>query len=369
MSALPTAARPVARVKVALAGREYFIHVGEGLVDRIGEWLAPLSPTSIVVVTDAAVAALYLERAARSLRPIARTEGFVLSAGEAGKDLAAVITVIDALAAARADRRSVLVALGGGVLGDITGFAAAIYMRGIRYVQVPTTLLAQVDSSVGGKTGVNHHAGKNLIGAFHQPSAVVADTEVLRTLPTREVSAGLAEILKHGLLADAQYFAQVEALLPRLVECDVNALGPVVARSCEIKAGVIARDERESGERALLNLGHTFGHAIEAITGYGQWLHGEAVACGLCLAADLSHRLGLIDDITVKRIERAVAGAGLPTRIEGLSREAAIDSMRGDKKSHAGTIRFIVLEGIGRAAQRTVTDEVLDATLVAAGYV
>jgi 3-dehydroquinate synthase len=359
----------VVDVPVALAGRQYVIHVGPGLIDRLGERVAPLRPTAIVVVTDATVASLYLERAVRSLQPVARTERFVLVASEAAKDLAAAAQVIDALVAARADRRSVLVALGGGVIGDIAGFAAAIFMRGIRFVQVPTTLLAQVDSSVGGKTGVNHAAGKNLIGAFHQPSAVVADTNLLRSLPAREVSAGIAEILKHGLLADAEYFAQVEALMPRLLECDGAALGPVVARSCAIKAGVVERDERESGERALLNLGHTFGHAIEAMSGYGRWLHGEAVGCGLCLAADLSRRLELIDPHDVHRIEQAVATARLPIRIPGFERGAAIERMRGDKKSEAGRTRFIVLERIGRASQRLVADDVLDATLVAGGYV
>jgi 3-dehydroquinate synthase len=367
MSAPPLAS-DVISVPVALAGREYSIHVGAGLLDRLSDWVAPLRPTSIVIVTDPTVASLYLDRAARSLTAVARTERFVLAANEAGKNLAAAEHVIDALAAARADRRSVLVALGGGVVGDIAGFASAIFMRGIRLVQVPTTLLAQVDSSVGGKTGVNHSAGKNLIGAFHQPSVVVADTDILRTLPPREVSAGLAEILKHGLLGDADYFAQVEALLPRLIERDVTALGPVVARSCVIKAGVVARDELETGERALLNLGHTFGHAIEALAGYGRWLHGEAVGCGLCLAADLSRRLSLLGHADVQRIEHAVAAASLPTRIPGFARAAAVDYMRGDKKAEAGQIRFIVLERIGRAVQRQVPDEILDATLAAGGY-
>jgi 3-dehydroquinate synthase len=368
MSALPSTTGQVIRVPVSLAGREYAIHVGGGLLDRLNEWIAPLHPTSILVVTDRAVAPLYLARAVASLRDLARTESCVFEASEAVKDLGSAASVVDALVAARADRRSVLVALGGGVVGDIAGFASAIFMRGIRFVQVPTTLLAQVDSSVGGKTGVNHRAGKNLIGAFHQPSLVVADTDLLRTLPAREISAGLAEILKHGLLADANYFAQVEALLPRLVDCDASALGPVVAQSCAIKAAVVARDERESGERALLNLGHTFGHAIETLSGYGRWLHGEAVGCGLCLASDLSRRLGLIDDSDVLRIERAVAAAQLPTRIPGFARSAAIECMRGDKKAEAGQIRFILLERIGRAIQRTVPDDLLDATLIAGGY-
>ncbi len=356
-------------VPVELAGRSYLIHVGSGLLDRLGEWVTPLRPSSVLVVSDPTVAGLYGERTTRALASVARTERFVLAADEAGKNLSAAAQVVDALVAARADRRSVLVALGGGVVGDIAGFAASIFMRGIRFVQVPTTLLAQVDSSVGGKTGVNHHAGKNLIGAFHQPSAVVADSDLLRTLPPREISAGLAEILKHGLLADAEYFAHVEARIARVLGGDFAALTPIVARSCEIKAGVVARDETETGERALLNLGHTFGHAIEALGGYGRWLHGEAVGCGLCLAADLSRRLGLIDAAVVERIERAVASAGLPTRIGGLSRTAAIQSMRGDKKSEQGQIRFVLLERIGRAIQRAVADEMLDATLVAGGYV
>ena len=257
----------------------------------------------------------------------------------------------------------------GGVVGDIAGFAAAVFMRGIRFVQVPTTLLAQVDSSVGGKTGVNHPSGKNLIGAFHQPALVVADTDTLRTLPPRELSAGLAEVIKHGLLADAEYFDRVCAALPRLRACDGEALMEAIVGSCEIKAGVVSRDERESGERALLNLGHTFGHAIEALSGYGHWLHGEAVGCGMYLAADLSHRLGLIDAAAVARVDEAVRAAALPTRIDGLSLDAALASMAGDKKAEAGRIRFILLERIGKAIQRTVPPDALRATLQAGGYV
>jgi len=353
---------------VDLAGRPYDIQIGPGLLARLGEFVGPLRPSRLLVVTDPRVGPLYASRVQASLQPLARTAVFELAGGEAGKDLRAVEAVLDALLAAGADRRSVAIALGGGVVGDIAGFAAAIYMRGIRFVQVPTTLLAQVDSSVGGKTGVNHPRGKNLIGAFHQPQAVVADTDTLRTLPPRELSAGLAEVLKHGLLADAGYFARVTRELPRLLACDEQALAEAIARSCEIKAAIVARDEKESGERALLNLGHTFAHAIETLTGYGRWLHGEAVGCGICLAADLSRRLGLIARDDVEIVERAVAAAGLPTRIDGLSRSAAVESMRGDKKAEAGEIRFIVLERIGRAVQRTVPPAVLDATLAAGGY-
>jgi 3-dehydroquinate synthase len=356
------------RLSVDLDGRPYDIHIGPGLLYRLGEFVAPLHPSSLLVVTDARVGPLYAPRVQAALRPLAPTAVFALAGGEAGKDLGAVESVVDALLAAGADRRSVVIALGGGVVGDIAGFAAAIFMRGIRFVQAPTSLLAQVDSSVGGKTGVNHPRGKNLIGAFHQPQAVVADTETLRSLPPRELSAGLAEVLKHGLLADAPYFARVTQELPRLLACEEGPLADAIARSCEIKAAIVARDERESGERALLNLGHTFGHAIEALTGYERWLHGEAVGCGICLAADLSQRLGLISRGDVEQVERSVAAAGLPTRIDGLSRAAALESMRGDKKAEAGEIRFIALERIGRAVQRTVPPEALDATLAAGGY-
>ena len=262
--------------------------------------------------------------------------------------------VLNALVDARVDRRGVIIALGGGVVGDIAGFAASIYMRGIRYVQVPTTLLAQVDSSVGGKTGINHPGGKNLIGAFHQPSAVISDTDTLQTLPPRELSAGLAEVLKHGLVADPDYFERMAASIESMRAHDAPALADAIAGSCEIKASIVARDEREAGERALLNLGHTFGHAIEAMTGYSRWLHGEAVGCGLVLAAELSCLLGTLTASDVQVIESAVARAGLPTRVDGLSALSAIEAMRGDKKTEAGQMRFIVLDRIGRATQRTV---------------
>jgi 3-dehydroquinate synthase len=355
-------------VTVAVAGGAYEILIGGGASARLAERLAALRPTRLLVVTDEVVAPLHAQRLATALQAVAPTALFALGGGEAGKTLRAAEQVVDALVEQRADRKSIVVAVGGGVVGDIAGFAAAIFMRGIRFVQVPTTLLAQVDSSVGGKTGVNHARGKNLVGAFHQPALVVADTDFLRTLPPRELSAGLAEVLKHGLLADAEYFAIVEHDLARLRACDAAAMASAVARSCEIKAGVVGRDERESGERALLNLGHTFGHAIEALAGFGAWLHGEAVGCGLCLAADLSRRLGLIASPDVQRIEAAVDAAGLPVRIAGLSRAAAVQAMAGDKKAEAGRIGFIVLERIGRAVQRAVPAAELEATLAAGGY-
>ncbi|MFN7572143.1 MAG: 3-dehydroquinate synthase [Betaproteobacteria bacterium] len=355
-------------LRVELGERSYPIHIGPALIGRLGEWLAPLAPTRVLLVSNSTVAPLYAPAATHALWAVAPVEQCVLADGEEHKAWPAVAVVLDALIALGADRKSVVVALGGGVIGDLAGFAAAIFMRGIRFVQVPTTLLAQVDSSVGGKTGINWAAGKNLVGAFHQPSLVVADTDTLRTLPAREVSAGLAEILKHGLLANADYFGAVERDLPALRALDSEALTRAIAGSCSIKAGVVGRDERESGERALLNLGHTFGHAIEALTGFGARLHGEAVGCGLCLAADLSRRLGLLGDAEVARIESAVAAAGLPTRIEGLSLDAAMASMRGDKKAEAGQVKFIVVERIGRAVQRTVPDDLVRATLAAGGY-
>ncbi|HQR70543.1 MAG TPA: 3-dehydroquinate synthase [Burkholderiaceae bacterium] len=357
------------RVTVGLPGRQYDILIGDELLARAAEFITPLAPTRIVVVTGTAVGALYADRLCRSLGDVAPVTTVTLPDGETHKHWTSVSTILDALVDAGADRRSLLVALGGGVVGDIAGFAASIYMRGIRFVQVPTTLLAQVDSSVGGKTGINHPRGKNLIGAFHQPQLVISDTSTLRTLPDRELSAGLAEVLKHGLLADRAYFDATVRELAALRARDAGALTRAIARSCQIKAGIVERDEREAGERALLNLGHTFGHAIEALTGYQRWLHGEAVGCGIVLAADLSHRVGLLASESLDPIRSAVGAAGLPVRIDGLPAVDAIRSMRGDKKSEAGAIRFVLLERIGQAVQRTVPDAALRDTLSAGGYV
>ncbi len=290
------------RVVVGLPGRQYDILIGADLLRRAGELIAPLVPTRIALVTNTTVGPLYADRLRDSLSDVAEVATVMLPDGEAHKTWSSVSVTIDALLASGADRRSVVVALGGGVVGDVAGFAAAVYMRGIRFVQVPTTLLAQVDSSVGGKTGINHVRGKNLIGAFHQPQLVISDTTTLDTLPDRELSAGLAEIIKHGLLADADYFAAVVRDLRALRGRDADALANAIRRSCEIKAGIVTRDERESGERALLNLGHTFGHAIEALTRYTTWLHGEAVGCGLVLAAELSKRVGLLKNDAVREV-------------------------------------------------------------------
>lgn len=355
-------------IAVALTDRTYSIHIGTGLLGRLAEFVAPLAPTSVLIVTNEVVGPLYADTALAAVAAVARTAVVQLPDGEHTKRWDSVARILDALVEHGADRRSVVVALGGGVIGDLAGFAASIYMRGIRVVQVPTTLLAQVDSSVGGKTGINHPSGKNLIGTFHQPNVVVSDTDVLQTLPSRELAAGLAEILKHGLLADAAYFEAVVDDLPALRAREAAALARAIGRSCEIKAGVVGRDERESGERALLNLGHTFGHAIEALTGYTQWLHGEAVGCGMVLAADLSRRLGLIADRDLRSVEHAVALAGLPPRIEGLAADDALRSMRGDKKAEAGAVRYIVLERIGRATQRAVPEPLVRETLLAGGF-
>ena len=355
-------------LSVGLGDRTYSIHIGSGLLDRVAEFVAPLAPTSVLVVTNEIVGPLYGRRVVTALETLGRASSIELPDGEHTKRWDSVAAVLDVLVARGADRKSLVVALGGGVIGDLAGFAASIYMRGIRFVQVPTTLLAQVDSSVGGKTGINHPSGKNLIGTFHQPSVVVADTDTLQSLPSRELAAGLAEILKHGLLADAAYFEQVVGDLALLRGRDPAALAQAIERSCEIKAAVVGRDERESGERALLNLGHTFGHAIEALSGYGEWLHGEAVGCGMVIAADLSRRVGLLDDRAVRSVEHAVALAGLPPRIEGLGADAAISSMRGDKKAEAGAVRYILLERIGRATQRAVPDDLVRASLLAGGF-
>ena len=353
---------------VELGQRSYPIMIGPGLLKRLGEELQGLRPTKILVVTNTTVGPLYLDTVREQCRQAAPTSEILLPDGERYKDPERVRAVLDSLAQSGADRKSVVVALGGGVVGDIAGFAAAIWMRGIRFVQVPTTLLAQVDSSVGGKTGVNLPAGNNLIGCFHQPEFVLADTSTLATLPAREVSAGLGEIIKHGMLGDADYFARIERDIARIRQLDHDALAGAIAGSCKLKASIVARDEREGGVRATLNLGHTFGHAIEKLTGFGTWLHGEAVGCGLVLAADMSRRLGSLSEAECGRIRNLVAAAGLPDRITGLSADAAITVMKGDKKSAGGHIRFVVLNGIGRSEVREVADEVLRATLLSGGY-
>ncbi len=345
------------RVAIDLRERSYEILIGRNLLDDPSSYRGlPASPTAVIVTNDT-VAPLYAQRLARALAAQHRNvEVIEFADGEEFKDWRSLDRIYDALLAARADRRTVLYALGGGVVGDMAGFAAATYMRGVPFVQVPTTLLAQVDSSVGGKTAINHARGKNMVGAFHQPVRVIADLDALDTLPQREVAAGLAEVIKYGPIADEAFFDWIERNIGALVARDKTALAHAVARSCEIKAGVVAHDEREEGLRAILNFGHTFGHAIEAALGYGRWLHGEAVGCGMVMAADLSARLGLIAPAYVRRLTRLVAAAGLPICAPAVDPDALIDLMRIDKKSQAGEIRFVVIEGEGRASVRPAPD-------------
>jgi shikimate kinase/3-dehydroquinate synthase len=289
----------------------------------------------------------------------------VLPDGEAYKNWASLMQVFDALLAAKCDRKTTLVALGGGVIGDLTGFAAASYMRGVPFVQIPTTLLAQVDSSVGGKTGLNHPLGKNMIGAFYQPRAVLADTAALGTLPERELSAGLAEVIKHGAIIDATFFDWIEDNIGALMAREPQALAHAISRSCEIKADVVRQDEREGGLRAILNFGHTFGHAIEAGLGYGHWLHGEAVGCGMVMAADLSHRAGLVDFATATRMRALVAAAGLPTDAPDLGTERWLELMEVDKKNEGGAIKFILMKPLGSPSIQGVPQALLLETLAA----
>ncbi len=358
------------RVAIPLGERSYDILIGCGLLDDPATFEAPTRGTQALIVTNTTVGPLYAERLARALAPrhahIARLE---LPDGEQHKTWASLNLIFDALLGAAADRKTTLYALGGGVVGDMTGFAAACYMRGVPFVQVPTTLLAQVDSSVGGKTAINHPLGKNMIGAFYQPQAVVCDLDVLTTLPPRELSAGLAEVIKYGPIADMGFLDWIEANIDALRACEPAALAHAVKRSCQIKADVVGQDEREAGLRAILNFGHTFGHAIEAGMGYGVWLHGEGVAAGMVMAAELSHRLGLIDEAFVRRLTTLIQRAGLPTK--GPILDAAdnagryLDLMRIDKKSEGGEIRFVLIDGPGKAVVRAAPDalvrQVIDA--------
>lgn len=332
---------------VDLGDRAYPIHVGSDLIGRSDLYAPHLAGLQVLVVTDATVADLHLDRVRRALgnREVASV---VLAGGEADKTLDAVSRIVDVLVERRFNRSAAVVALGGGVVGDVAGFAAAVYQRGIRYIQVPTTLLAQVDSSVGGKTGVNHPKGKNLVGAFHQPVCVIADTGALATLSERDLRAGLAEVIKYGVLWDAEFFDWIEANLDGLLARDERLLARSVRRSCEIKAEVVSQDEREAGVRARLNLGHTFGHAIEAGMEYGHWLHGEAVAAGTCMAADLAARMNWISAADADRVQGLIRRAGLPDRgPAALSPDDFLRLMARDKKVVDGGIRLVLPRAIG----------------------
>jgi 3-dehydroquinate synthase len=353
-------------VRIALGDRSYDIHIGAGLLQRADLYADLPAATDAVVVSNVTVAPLFSPRLREALASRYRRIHLVeLPDGEAHKEWTTLNRIFDAMLGSGCDRKTIVFALGGGVVGDMAGFAAACYMRGVPFVQLPTTLLAQVDSSVGGKTAINHPLGKNMIGAFYQPLRVIADLDTLATLPQRELAAGLAEVIKYGPIADETFLGWLEENLDALLERDAAALAHAIKRSCEIKAWVVGQDERESGLRAILNFGHTFGHAIESGLGYGEWLHGEAVGCGMVMASDLSLRLGTITPGLNDRIVRLIARAGLPVRGPRLGAERYLELMRLDKKSEGGEIRFVVLDGPGRATVRSAPDrlvaEVIDA--------
>jgi 3-dehydroquinate synthase len=354
------------QVHIELADRSYDILIGCGLLDQVTAPHGVAASAEALIVTNTTVEPLYSERLAKALRTQhSRVRTVALPDGEVYKDWTTLNLIFDELLREAFDRKAVLYALGGGVVGDMTGFAAACYMRGVAYVQVPTTLLAQVDSSVGGKTAINHPAGKNMIGAFYQPLKVIADLDTLDTLPDREISAGLAEVIKYGPIADDEFLGWIEANIDALRARDKAALAHAVRRSCEIKAWVVGQDERESGLRAILNFGHTFGHAIEAGLGYGEWLHGEAVGCGMVMAADLSVRLGLIDAAYARRLTALIERAGLPTCGPRLGVSRYLELMRVDKKSESGQIRFVVIDAPGRASLQRADDALVAEVLKA----
>jgi len=349
-----------ATIEVELGHRTYPIHIGPGLSASAELFVPHVADRTVLIVSNEVVAPLHLARLRSALAPHARIAECVLPDGESSKTLTTLARVYDAALDAGCGRDGWILALGGGVVGDVAGFAAATWQRGIGLLQVPTTLLAQVDSAVGGKTGVNHPRGKNMIGAFHQPAAVVADTDTLTTLDERQLRAGLAEVIKYGLIRDADFFAWLERNLARVLAREPAALAHVIEQSCRNKAAVVAADEREAGERALLNLGHTFGHAIETATGYTSWLHGEAIAAGMCMAARLSERLERLETAEVRRIEDLFARAGLPTAPPPVPADRLAAIMQGDKKALGGRLRLILLERIGRAR---VVDDCPPATL------
>ena len=339
----------MATLNVELGKRSYPIVVGSGLL-RGKAFLDPyLAGEEAVVVTNETVAPMYLDQVTTSLKD-RRLICQILPDGEQFKNLETLQSIFDTLLENRCSRSATLIALGGGVIGDVVGFAAACYQRGVAFIQLPTTLLAQVDSAVGGKTAVNHPRGKNMIGAFHQPTCVVSDTETLRTLDQRQLSAGIAEVIKYGLIRDAGFFAWLEENIERLLRFEGDALEFVILESCRHKAQVVANDEREAGERALLNLGHTFGHAIEAATGYGNWLHGEAVAVGMMMAATMSQKMGWLDPEEPGRIRELLGRANLPVKVpDGMSALDFLKHMAVDKKVSHGRIRLVLLKEIGDA--------------------
>jgi 3-dehydroquinate synthase len=351
-------------VSIDLQTRSYDIVIGSGIFDQAATYADLPKASTAVIVTNTTVGPLYAARLQQALKgKYPKIHTVVLPDGEAYKTWQTLNLIFDALLAHTCDRKTVLFALGGGVVGDMTGFAAASYMRGVPFVQVPTTLLAQVDSSVGGKTAINHPLGKNMIGAFYQPLKVVCDLDTLKTLPPRELSAGLAEVIKYGPISDMDFLSWIESHIDALMMRDPQALAHAVKRSCEIKAWVVGQDERESGLRAILNFGHTFGHAIESGLGYGEWLHGEAVGCGMVMAAHLSQQLGLVDAVMVKRLTGLIQKAGLPIKgpkLSGVDNAGRyLELMQVDKKTEAGAIKFVVIDGPASAAIRSAPEGVV----------
>ncbi len=336
-------------LQVDLGDRSYPIFIGRDLLGK-SDYLAPyIKAKQVMLVSNTTVAPLYLQKTLAGLQEF-ETASVILPDGETYKNLEVLKQIFDALLKQRFDRRATLIALGGGVVGDMTGFAAACYQRGIAFIQIPTTLLAQVDSSVGGKTGVNHPLGKNMIGAFHQPQCVICDTDTLNTLDDRQLSAGLAEVLKYGLLGDAEFLDWIEANADKLIGRDAEALAYAIERSCQNKADIVVKDELEAGMRALLNLGHTFGHAIETGMGYGVCLHGEAVGIGMYLAAELSLRQGWLTPAAVQRTDKLLRSLHLPNRIPpGLSADRLLELMQVDKKVRNGQVRLVLLKALGDA--------------------
>ncbi|TNF58700.1 MAG: 3-dehydroquinate synthase [Burkholderiales bacterium] len=362
------ATRTHSTVTIDLGDRSYDIRIGHRLLDDPASLEGLPTSTSALIVSNVTVAPLYAARLKTALLTRYQHVHLVeLPDGEVHKDWASLNLIFDVLLQQACDRKTVLFALGGGVVGDMAGFAAACYMRGVPFVQIPTTLLAQVDSSVGGKTAINHPLGKNMIGAFYQPLRVLCDIDTLATLPQRELSAGLAEVIKYGPIADMGFFNWVEANMPALLDRSPQAMAHAIQRSCEIKAHVVGHDERESGLRAILNFGHTFGHAIEAGLGYGQWLHGEAVGCGMVMAARLSYALGCVDAHFVQRLTELVQAAGLPVVAPVLDEQDNVGRylqlMQVDKKAEAGAIRFVVINAPGSADMRSVPDDMVGEVL------
>lgn len=337
-------------LNVALGDRSYPIHIGTNLLSNADLILPHLKRKQVAIVTNTTVAPLYLDKISTSLKAAGiHVISIILPDGEAYKNSETLNLIYDALLKNRCERTTTLIALGGGVIGDLTGYAAATYLRGVPFIQVPTTLLSQVDSSVGGKTGINHPLGKNMIGAFYQPQVVLADIATLSTLPKKELAAGMAEVIKYGLIRDTDFFDWIETNIDKLNALDSAAMSYAIYRSCQNKAEVVAADERETGERALLNLGHTFGHAIENAMGYGVWLHGEAVAAGTMLAADLSGRLGWMKADEIARIRKLFVAAKLPVDAPDLGVDRYLDLMSMDKKVVDGKIRLVLQQGIGKS--------------------